>query len=96
MEYRLGNSKKVFSQGETSEIACPNCKELVSMSVFSNFEARAIAELPLVKMGNVYFMVCPKCSGVFGLKENVAKVYKKGEKFVLTSEDIKDLKEFNV
>lgn len=96
MEYKLGNSKKIFSQGETAEIICPKCECKTKMSVFTNFEARLTAELPLVKTQQVYFLVCPCCSSIFTVDEAKGKTFKKGEKLAIGSYDLKELEEFDV
>lgn len=96
MEYRLGNSKKIHSQGETTELVCPKCDSKTSMTVFTNSETRMSAQFPLVKTGNVFFLVCPKCSAVFGVDESKGKTFKKGEKLAIGNFDLKELKEFSV
>ena len=96
MEYRIGNSRKIMPQGETTELICPKCGKKVALSVFTNFEARLKAEFPLVKAGNVYFLVCPKCSAVFGVSENKGKLFKKGEKLSIGNFDLEELKKFEI
>ncbi len=96
MEYRLGNSKRIYPQGETTEIECPKCKEKVCFSVFTNYEFRLKAELPLFKSGDVYFAVCPNCSAVFGVDEDLGKVFKKGEKLAILTGNLKELDKFEV
>lgn len=91
-----GNSKKIYSQGETTEIICPKCKEQVNFSVFTNFELRLKAEFPLFKAGNIYFAVCPNCSSVFGIDEDAGKVFKKGEKLAVLTGNLKELDKFEV
>lgn len=96
MEYRLGNSKKIKEHGETTEIECPKCKSRVKFSVYTNFEARLTAELPLVKTGNVYFLVCSKCAAVFGVDADKGKTFEKGQPLAILTGDLKELKEFEV
>ena len=96
MEYRLGNSKKIHSQGETAPLVCPHCQNSVNMAVFTNSDSRLIAELPLIKTGKVYFLVCPSCSSVFGVDEAKGKTFKKGEKLAIGNFDLKELQEFRV
>lgn len=96
MDYRLGNSKKVYEAGQTVELTCPKCEEKTVMSIFSNFDARLTAEFPLFKANNVYFLICPKCSGIFGLNENKKYKIKKNTALEITQDDLMDLKEFNV
>jgi len=96
MEYRLGNSKKLYSTGETEVITCPNCDKKVKMSVFQNFEFRLKADFPLFDTGNVFCLVCPECAAVFGVNEAQAKVFKKGEKLAIGNFDLKELERFDV
>lgn len=96
MDYKLGNSKYLNEHGETEKICCPKCNNKVKLSVFSNFEARAIAKLPLIKTSNVYFLVCPKCSAVYGVDANNAKAFKNGSKFAIMQGDLKELEEYIV
>jgi uncharacterized protein YbaR (Trm112 family) len=96
MEYRLGNSKNVYSHGETTEILCPNCKKRVEFSVFTNFETRAIAKLPLIKAQNVYFLVCPNCASVYTVDEDKGKTFRKDSKLAILTGDLKELEQFDV
>ena len=96
MEYRFGNSKKVYEQGRTSELTCPKCNKKVEMSVFSNFEGRLDASFPFFKKGNVYILICPECSSVFTVDEEKAKVFKKGEKLAIGNFDLKEPEKFEV
>jgi hypothetical protein len=96
MEYRLGNSKKVYSWGETTRLICPKCAKKVKMSVFTNFETRLIAEFPLIKGSNVYFLVCPECASVFGVDATKGYTFRKGEPLAIGNYDLKELKEFDV
>lgn len=96
MDYRLGNSKDINFIGETELLTCPKCEKKVLMSVFSNGETRLTATLPFFKTGNVYFLVCPACSGVFGVEESSGKVFKKGEKLAIGNFDLKELEGFHV
>lgn len=96
MEYRLGNSKRIYSQGETTDIYCPKCNECVNFSIFTNFEFRLKAEAPLFSAGNVYFAVCPNCSSVFGVEADAGKVFKKGEKLSILTSNLKELDKFEV
>lgn len=96
MDYKLGNSKYIKALGETQEICCPKCKNNVKLSVFSNFEARAIPKLPLVKTGNIYFLVCPSCSAIYGVDSNNAKAFKNGTEYAILQGDLKELEEYIV
>ena len=94
MNYRLGNNKKIKEVGETLELTCPNCNKKVNFSVFSNGELDIIPELPILKNGTVYFLVCPSCSKLYGVDEKVGNSFKKGEKLSIGNFDLKELKEF--
>lgn len=96
MKYRLGNSDKIYSHGETSELVCPKCNCKAKFSVFTNFEVRLIAKLPLLKTGNVYFAVCPNCSSVFGIDSDNGKTFKKGEPLAVGNFDLHQLEKFDV
>lgn len=94
MEYRLGNSKKVKSRGETVEIVCPECNNKVNFGVFSNFERRLAVKPTLLDCQTVYFLVCPKCASVFTVNEANGDSFKKGEKLSIGNYDLKPLKKF--
>lgn len=96
MEYKLGNSKNIKSQGETTELTCPKCGELVNFSVFTNLNTQLAAQFPPVKVNNVYFAVCPNCSALYGIDEAQGKEFKKGEKLAVGNYDLKELKQFVV
>ncbi len=94
MNYRIGNNKKIKELGETLELVCPNCNNKVKFSVFSNAEMRLVPEFPIVKNGNVYFLVCPECSKIYGIEESTGNNFKKGEKLSIGNYSLKELKEF--
>lgn len=96
MDYKLGNSDKIYSQGETRELVCPNCNCKAKFSVFTNFEARLIAKFPLIKTNNVYFAVCPNCASVFGIDSSKGKAFKKGEELAVGNFDLEQLEKFDV
>ena len=94
MEYRLGNNKKIKSSGETVELTCPKCDKKVRMSLFSNSEMKITAELPFIKKGDVFFLICPECAAVFGVDESKGKDFKKGEMLSIGNFDLKELIRF--
>lgn len=94
MEYRLGNSIRVKSRGDTVELVCPDCGKKVQFGVFSNFERRLAPKLTLLDCQTVYFLVCPECAGVFTVDEAKGDSFKKGEKLSIGNFDLKTLKEF--
>ena len=96
MEYRLGKSKRILEAGQTVKLECPNCKRKVNFSVFSNMNTSLIPSLPLVKLENVYFLVCPECASVFGVDNKKGVNFKNGEKLAIGNYDLKELKKFEV
>ena len=96
MEYRLGNYRRIKSNGDTVTLTCPKCNHKVNMGVFSNAETRLTAELPFVTKGDVFFLVCPECAGVFGVDETKGKNFTKGEKLAIGNFDLKELKHFDI
>ncbi|MGN0522212.1 MAG: hypothetical protein ACI4IQ_06200 [Eubacterium sp.] len=94
MEYRLGNSRRVKSRGETTELVCPNCSNKVKFGVFSNFERRLAPKITLIDCNTVYFLVCPECASVFTVDESKGDNFKNGDKLSIGNFDFKDLKEF--
>ena len=94
MEYRIGNNKNIKEQGETLELTCPNCEKNVHFSVFSNKKMELKPEFPIVSNSNVYFLVCPNCSKVYGVDEQLGKTFKKGEKLSIGNFDLKELEVF--
>lgn len=95
MQYKLGNSKKVYDKGETTLLECPNCKKKVKFEMFSNFDTRLKASFPLIESKNVYFVVCPNCAKVYGVEHDSAKEMKK-DKLAVGNFDITDLKPFDI
>lgn len=94
MEYRLGNSLRVKSSGETLELTCPNCNKKVNFGVFSNMDRRLVADISLLNCKTVYFLVCPECASVFTVDEAKGDSFKKGQKLSIGNFDLKTLKEF--
>lgn len=94
MEYRLGNSLRVKSRGETDELTCPHCEKKVSFGVFSNYERRLAVKPTLFDCKTVYFLVCPQCASVFTVNEANGDNFKNGIKFSIGNFDLKTLKEF--
>lgn len=94
MEYRVGNSKKVKSKGDTYSLICPKCKKLSEFGVFSNFKRELTAEFPPIDYSTVYFLVCPNCAEIFTVDEAVAKEFAKGAREAITEKDLKQLKPF--
>ena len=96
MEYRLGKSKRILEAGQTVKLECPNCKRKVNFSVFSNMNTSLIPSLPLVKLENVYFLVCPECAAVYGVDSSKGKALKNGEQLAIGNYDLKELKAFEI
>ncbi len=94
MEYKLGNSLKTKSIGNTVNISCPECGKSSSFGVFTNADTRLSARFPLFTHEDVYFLVCPCCASVFTVDERSGKEFKKGEPLSIGSYDLKKLKEF--
>lgn len=94
MEYRLGKDKRIAKQGQTVVLECPKCKNKVNFSVFTNANFCLKSEFPIVKIEDVYFLVCPECAGVFGVDNAKGKSFKKGEILSIGNYDLNELKEF--
>ena len=94
MEYRLGNSLRVKSRGDTVELTCPNCDKKVQFGVFSNYERRLAPKITLFDCNTVYFLVCPECASVYTVDESKGDSFKKGQKLSIGNFDLKTLKEF--
>ena len=94
MEYRLGNSRKVKSRGETQQLICPKCAKNVKMGVFSNFERRLAVKPTLLDLNTVYFLVCPECASVFTVDEITGDEFVKGRKNVIEEWDLTEPVEF--
>ena len=94
MEYRRGNAIKIKDSGETLSLTCPKCGEKVSFRMFSNAEKRLEASFPFVNSGKVYFLICPKCAGIFTVEQSKGKSFDKGIKTSILDLDLKTLKEF--
>ena len=96
MEYRIGNYRKIKANGETVELVCPKCDKKVNMSVFSNGQFKLKESFPFFKNGEVFFLICPSCAGVFGVDETKGKTFDKGEKLSIGNFDLKELDKFVV
>lgn len=94
MEYRLGNSIRVKDKGETQAMECPSCKSTVRFKVFRNMDVRFIAKYPLLEAQGVYFLICPKCAGIFTVDEDQGDLLAKGQKYAVGPYDLKKLKKF--
>lgn len=94
MEYKLGNSLRVKSRGETLELTCPNCKNEVNFGVFSNYERKIVVKPSLLDCSTVYFLVCPKCASIYTVDEAKGDSFKQGEKLSIGNFDLKILKEY--
>ena len=94
MDYRLGNNKKIKSNGDTLPLVCPKCKKEVTFGVFSNLDRRiAVKKIPF-EISTVYFLVCPECASVFTVDEAKGKSFKK-DIAAITSDDLKELEAFH-
>lgn len=93
MEYRLGNSLKIKSRGETIKLKCPHCEKEVQFGVFSNFERRLDAK-KLLDLKTVYFLICPSCASIYTVEEVTGEEFTKGRQDAIDTWDFKDLKEF--
>lgn len=91
MEYRIGNSKKIFEKGQTLKIKCPKCNNDVKFSIFTNLDTQLVTKLPVVKLKNVYFLICPECASAFTVDSKIGKEFVKGKATI----EAKDLKELN-
>ncbi|MGN1202523.1 MAG: hypothetical protein ACI4RF_04455 [Eubacterium sp.] len=94
MEYRLGNSLRVKSRGETVELTCPSCNKKVQFGVFSNFERRLAPKITLLDCNTVYFLICPECAAVYTVDEAKGDSFKNGQKLSIGNYDLKPLQEF--
>lgn len=93
MEYRLGNSIRIKSKGETIKLKCPHCEKEVQFGVFSNIERRLDAE-KFLDVKTVYFLICPNCTSVYTVDEVTGDEFTKGRQDAIDTWDFKDLKEF--
>lgn len=94
MEYRLGNSKRIKSRGDTKPILCPKCGRTVSFGVFSNFERHLAANIKLFDLNTVYFLICPACAGIFSIDEEKGTAFKDGATDAVNTDDLIPLKGF--
>lgn len=94
MEYKLGNSKIIKSRGESFELVCPHCNKKTNFGVFSNYERRLIAKMPLVDCNTVYFLICPQCSAIYTVDREIGDKFRKNDKAVLSPDLLKPLEEY--
>lgn len=94
MEYRLGNSLRVKSRGNTEKITCPNCKKDVEFGVFSNFERKLAVKPTLLDLNTVYFLICPECASIYTIDTVTGDLFAKGRKTAIDAWDLTELKEF--
>ncbi len=93
-EYRLGNSLKIKDRGETDELVCPECGGRVKLKLFKNMDIRLKAEFPVLDPHTVYFLVCPKCAGIFTVDEDQGDLLASGQKYAVGPYDLKKLRKF--
>lgn len=91
MDYKLGNSKKINEFGVTPELSCLKCGENVQLSVFTNLDTFLVPKFPLIKSKNVYFLVCPKCAGIFTADVKKENIKRKDKMLNISSDDLKEL-----
>ena len=96
MEYRIGKDKRISDIGQTDTLVCPKCKNKVKFSVFSNKDLNLLTKLPLLKIQDVFFLVCPECAGVFGVNNSKGKEFKKGEPLAIGNYDLTELEQFKL
>lgn len=96
MEYRIGKDKRLSEIGQTDTLVCPKCKSKVKFSVFSNKDLSLTTKLPLVKIQDVFFLVCPECAGIFGVDNAKGKEFKNGEALAIGNYDLKELTQFKL
>lgn len=94
MEYRLGNSLRVKSRGNTESIICPNCKNSVKFGVFSNFERKLAVKPTLFDLNTVYFLVCPDCASIYTVDSVTGDEFVKGRTTAIDAWDLTELNEF--
>ena len=94
MEYRLGNSLRIKDRGKTRKIECPSCKTKTEFGIFTNMDTRLTAKYPLLDVKTVYFLICPKCAGVFTVDEAKGDSFMKGESCAIGNYDLKPLEAF--
>lgn len=69
-------NNKMFEHGKTHDIVCTRCNELVNMQILrsaSNFGALGFS---LYNYKVEYFTICPKCSSLFAVSPEAAKLTK--------------------
>lgn len=94
MEYKLGNSLKIKSRGETQSLICPKCNNKVQFGVFSNRERRLAVKPSFIDLNTVYFLVCPKCAAVYTIDKITGDEFVKDRKSIIEEWDLSTLKEF--
>lgn len=60
---------KTDDMGESNDIICPKCGQVVRMRLYSNYDLDNYIAMVLGKSDNFNFAVCPKCASVFKLAD---------------------------
>ncbi len=74
-------------EGNTNNVTCPACNELVSMRLFTTKDTTLVAKIK-GEDKNIYISVCPNCASVFSVNTNYLKERERGTTVFLTESDL--------
>lgn len=74
-------------EGNTDNVVCSACKELVSMRLFSTKDTTAVARIK-GEDKNLAVAVCPNCASVFEINKNYLREKKAGTTVYFTENDL--------
>lgn len=87
MAIRTFDKISTADEGNTDNVICKNCNELVSMRLFSTKDHTAVA-LFKGEDKNRYIAVCPNCAAVFDINKNYIKERNSGTTVFFTESDL--------
>lgn len=81
-------------EGNTDNVVCSACNELVSMRLFSTKDTTAVAKIK-GEDKNINIAVCPNCASVFAINKNYLKERNAGTTVYFTESDLTLLRNNN-
>ncbi len=88
------NKISTVDEGNSENVICPACNELVSMRLFSTKDITLVAKIKSEDK-NIYVSVCPNCASVFSVNKNYLNERNSGTTVFLTQSDLTLIRDNN-
>ncbi|MDD6806873.1 MAG: zinc-ribbon domain-containing protein [Oscillospiraceae bacterium] len=85
--------------GQTENLVCPKCKNIVNMQILKSSSGLGIFNIPIYEYQVELFTICPNCGGVFAVNKETSKLAgnEKSNKYNCISEArLKHVKDINL